>query len=547
MSSESKAAACIIAGMALAAFCIAMAVQFGMILLYIIIPFAAVFIIKWGIIPIVKQGLEVADKTTDIIIKIREARQPYFQVAADPNGNYSQILDRRTGEVITLLTPGNAPVAQIAGPGSRYYIDEAIDADLIEEPLQIAAPGGIDPETVTAPSFREELNAGLMEPGSPYIFGYRIVIDEFTKVASLEAITDAHKATVFLLGASTVGKSSLVAGLLARRARVQNNVAFLIFDPHKGNPDRSITARILPALDSWIIQPKNGVKITGKKPAEVRAAVDFLLEQKELRLERDDLTEDEKAAISPYYDLDIVVVIDECLSYARETRIAGHDSAFDELVALMQSMATETAKAGITGVFMSQLGTKEQLGAMEIRDACPVQVVLRTPRDQGKALGMTGEEAKLADRFPKGRGFYKTYEGYERFVWSFATDNDITAALAGVTSPLQPARNRIINLVSKSQQNNDFYAAETWAKEDGNEIETRYPAALQASLEQIPEWKAKLAVFHNLVGSDRRDIWQAIFKHAPGGANNAKDAAEYKTLLEAYRYDIQQLKEANGG
>jgi len=541
--SDNKLAFFLIAGISATAAALAIAIAYGLYIFWFLVAAGCIAVIRFGIMPILSQGVDIFNKSLDVKLKIRAA-QYYALLPADSNGNYAQPLQIESGQLINYIAPGNAIASQI---NKQESYNTTVTELPEEETLQISGPG-INPETCTAPSFRQELIDGSMEAGSPPVYGYRIAVDEFTNVASLEAITDAYEATAFLTGASTVGKSSLIASLMVKWARyLEEDVAFLVFDPHKANLDRSITARILPALDAWIITPPGGSKITGKKPEEISAAVTFLNQQIDLRLVRDDLSEEEKRAISPWYGKKIVVIIDECLSYARDARLSGHDKALDELIGLMQAIATETAKAGIVGFYMSQLSTKEQLGSVDIRDACPVKMVLRVPYQQGLAIGLLSSEARAAERFPKGRGYYKSFDGYERFVWSYASEEDINAALAGINSPSLPGRNKIVNLVSKSQRFNNFNQGETSPKEDRNEIETRYPAALQARLDQIENWAAKVDTLHSLIGRDRRDIFQALFNRAPGGANNAKYSAEYDVLLEAFREDINRLKQASNG
>jgi hypothetical protein len=529
-------------GAALSIFLVALAILCtGIIISIIFWSFgivAGVFTVKFGILPLLATG-------TEVYIKLREhnARMHQFSrfalIEADENGNYSQVLDTRTGQVI-YLRPGNPGVPmQIAGP--RYDYD--IEAEAEEVP-ELEGPAGIDPATASAPTFQEELQAGALEAGQPFIFGYRLAFDPFQKVYSLEPVTDAHKKTLFLAGWSGMGKSTLLAGAMARRARTQPKTAFLVFDPHKGADEDSLAVQLLPAFNDWLITPKGGANITGKKPAEVKAAVNFLNEQIELRLYRDDLTPEQKRQISPFYDLDIWVIVDECLSYVRETRIPGHDKAFDQLAALLQTIATDTRKGGITGVYMTQLTAKDQLGQFEIKDACPNRLVLASPKDQGKALGLTEAEAKQCELFAQGRGYWKAKNGMEVFLWGYVSPEEIAGALEGSRSPLIPewkqGGNNLLQLHSRQPRT----AEETSRKRDGNEIVNKFPAALQAALEDIPNWQQKMEILEAMIGGDRRDIWQALFGRAPGGRTNGGESAQYDVLVEAIRWRYQQLKQA---
>jgi hypothetical protein len=466
--------------------------------------------------------------------------QRYALIEADENGNYQQILDVQTGQVIH-IQPGNSPVASLPAPRQHYDYDVEVEA---EEVPELEAPGGIDPATAVAPTFQEELQAGALEAGQPFIFGYRLAFDPFAKAYSLEPVTDAHKKTMFLAGWSGMGKSTLIAGAMARRLRVEPNTLFLVFDPHKGADEDSLAVQIRPAFDDWLIQAPGGAKVTGKKPAEIKAAVKFLQEQIDWRLGHDELSLEEKRRLNPLHDIKIWVIVDECLSYVRETRIPGHDKVFDQLAALLQTVATDTRKAGITGVYMTQLTTKDQLGEFEIKDACPNRLVLCSPKDQSKALGLTEAEARLCELFPQGRGYWKAKNGMDVFLWGYASPEEIAEALQGLRSPLIPnwkqAGNNLLQLHSRLPRT----AEETSWKRDGNEIGNMFPEALQAALDDIPDWRGKMEILECMIGGDRRDVWQALFGRAPGGRTNGAESAQYDVLVEAIRWRYQQLKQA---
>ena len=548
---EVKAICLLIASVAIGVLIFTLATIYGLYILYGLAGIAGLAAIRFGVMPILKSGAEIFDMTANTVIKIQRHRQQKFiELVADGNGNYSQIINARTGQVISLLAPGNSPhpVKMLPARSMRDY-DYETTAEEIEEPLQIAAPSAIDPATVTAPSMREELQRGLIQPGNDPDYGYKIVTDPFTNQTVLEPITMLHKSTAFLVGWSGSGKSALISVCAARFIVAHTGRAILlVVDPHKGNEEKSITAKISPALDNWIYQPKGGAKITGKNEKDLQAVVNFLNAEKKLRLERDDLTIEEKRRLSPVGLLPIWVIVDEALSFARDARVNGMSSVFGHFMALMQSLATETAKAEITAVYMAQLGAKKQLGDMEIRDVCPTQIVLRTPADQAETLGLTATEAKIAHRFPQGRGYIADGGEPEIFVWGYGGPEELAQAVEGLPSPLIPewkqAGNNVINLHSnRSNFLMNDYTETTW-KEDGNEIGNKFPAALQAKLDQIPNWQAKLAALEELIGADRRDIWQALFGRAPGGRSNTADTAMYEVLLEAFRFQYRQSREA---
>lgn len=68
-------------------------------------------------------------------------------------------------------------------------------------------------------------------------------------------------------------------------------------------------------------------------------------------------------------------------------------------------------------------------------------------------------------------------------------------------------------------------------------------AELLLRLRDIPGWEKKLVTLERVIGSDRREVWHALFQKAPGGASNTREVEVYNALLEAYRYRYRQLKE----
>lgn len=538
---------------AITAAAVTLALAYSLVVFWIFAGVGALFALRYLLLAL-KVLAEIVDSGAETYIKISTHRaslrelKNYTRIEPDELGNYAALVNRN-GQVITYLQPGNSPVA----PRKVEVYDTTAEEieDVEDAPLQLESPG-INPATIAAMSLAEELRGGLIRPGQPAAYGWKIAIDPFSGRASLEAINSLHDYTAFMVGWSGVGKSRLVAASMARRVVASyGRVAFLVVDPHKANPERSLSAIIRPALDPWIFQPKGGAPVAGNNPKDLRAIVDFLKFEINLRLERDDLTEEQKRRMSPVALLPIWFVVDEALAMARQARVPGHDKVYEEFTAILQSVATETAKAGITGVYMSQLGAKAQLGAMEIRDVCPYQIVLKTPKDQAETLGLTASDARIAKDFPKGRGFISDGGEPETFVWGFAEAEDIAQAVEGLSSPLVPAwkqektdrgnraGNKVVNLFPCGNQDTDFSPETTRELDSGN----RYPEALQAALEDIPNWEEKLDILRPMIGGDLAEIWVALFGKRPGGRNHDALRQEYDVLAEAVRYEYQQLRQ----
>ncbi len=468
-----------------------------------------------------------------------------YLVQADEYGNYPQMIGP-DGRPVGFLLPGNAGQSTAASGVSAQFLRDWMEAQRSvesDEPLQIEGleeEDSVDPRTVEAATLEQDLAAGSVSQDAPARLGYRIVLDEFNGTAHLEPIDDPDDAPIFVCAGTTAGKSTLVASLMARMA-ARGDTVFVGIDPHKNNPERSIAAKILPALEAWLAYPV----VWGKDPKEVKGVVKFLRELITLRQGPDKRAKERHRL----HGLKVRVIVDEALALAAMTRKPDHDKAYDELMFLLQEMATETAKDEIIHIALAQIATKAQMGDVDIRDVCPKTIILKTPKQSGLALNLPAEMANMAHFFPRGRGFYiGEADEPELFIWGYASTEAIAKLASIATSPLQPdtklGGNRLLNLVSRQEREESetgYEESETGWKPDGNRVGNQFPPALQAELEKIVGWEGKLDRLKGVLGEDLADVvYPTVWEVKPGRSELYQKAREeYKVLMAAVRWQLE--------
>lgn len=469
-----------------------------------------------------------------------------YLITPDVYGNYPQMIGP-DGRIVSLLLPGNAGESVNSTGVSPQFLRDWMEAQMmvqgqVEEgvPL-IEGPDPIDPRTVEAATLEQEVASGQVVEGNPVTMGYKVIIDEFTGQATLEPIEDPDKTSIFIVGGSTCGKSTLVSTLLARMA-ARGDTVFIVIDPHKNNKDKSICAKILPALEPWLAYP-----VVGNDAKEIKKVVRFINDLIALRFSENEAAKRRH----PLFGLKVRVIIDEALLLAMNTRMQGHDPAYDELLFCMQAMAVGSAKEEVMFIAMAQVARKQDLGDIEIRDVCPTNIVLKTPYQSALALRLTSEQANSCNFFPRGRGFITLSDGGypELFIWGYGSAESIARLASTLTSPLQTQRkierNNIVNLhpvvVSENSYQSDFEEEKIGI----NQIEKQFPQALRADLDRIPQWDEKMRQLEEMIGQEMGVIIRTIWNATPGPGEKYKTArAEYDVLSEAIRVKLQMRREA---
>ncbi len=367
-------------------------------------------------------GLYGAFGTVRLFLKRQNMQMRTF--APDPGTpNYPAYLS----EDGTFLQPQPGvviqPVPQTYAPHLVYHSPKALPPP--------SSPAETAQRDFVIPSFAESLARGHIVPGQREIlYGWEIREEASSGEALLQPIRGGVelRQTMFIVGGMQSGKSTLVANWMAQEA-ARGDTVFLVIDPHRAVADLSLMARIAPLA----------VPAAGRDSKEIARVVKALSEEIEARFA------DKTTRLS---GLAITFVVDEALALARLTRAPKHDAVYDDLFALMQAVATETAKVGITGLYLAQLSAKDQIGEIEIRDACPSCVILKTPYQQALNLKLTGEEAREAHFFAKGQGFFVGASGGEprRFAFGRTSAQDIANLVARLPgSPCEPGVRRSPN------------------------------------------------------------------------------------------------------
>jgi hypothetical protein len=398
------------------------------------------------------------------------------------------------------------PVPQTYAPHLVYH-----------SPKELPMPSSVPEEKhqeITIPSFAESLERGQIAPGQrDILYGWEMI----EQVASGEAILQPIRGgvelrqTMFIVGGMQCGKSTLVANWLAQEA-ARGDTVFIVIDPHLNIPETSLMARIAPlAYGGYLAVPA-----AGRDPKEIARVVKALTNEIDARFAGKE---------TRWSGLRITFVVDEALALARMTRMPKHDPVYDELFAMMQSVATETAKAGITGLYLAQLSSKDQMGDIDIRDACPGCVILKTPYQQALNLKLTGEDARAAHFFEKGHGFFIGASGGEprRFAFGNTTVHDIANLVAHLPgSPLRTERTRIGTHTQMPLGERGFYG-------DATQVRMQMEAAPQADVHD----KVELVLETLDLGITTKDgIIDRVWKVKKGKGKDYQQACiEYEQVM----------------
>jgi hypothetical protein len=412
-------------------------------------------------------GLYGAFGTVRLFLKRQDMQMRTF--APDPGTpNYPAYLS----EDGTFLQPQPGvimqPVPQTYAPHLVYHTPKALPA--------LASPSEAPQRDLAIPSFAESLARGHIVPGQREIlYGWEIREEVGSGETLLQPIWGGVelRQTMFIVGGMQSGKSTLVANWMAQEA-ARGDTVFVVIDPHRAVADLSLTARIAPLAQAGYL----AVPAAGRDPKEIARVVKALGEEIEARF---------VGKPTRLSGLAITFVVDEALALARLTRAPKHDAVYDDLFALMQAVATETAKVGITGLYLAQLSSKEQMGEIEIRDACPGCVILKTPYQQALNLKLTGEEARAAHFFEKGQGFFVGASGGEprRFAFGRTSAQDIANLVARL--PGSPLRTRDTQVAQSTLMTRDERGSHPDHTRQRTWDETAPQAERRAQMERVLE------------------------------------------------------------
>ena len=305
------------------------------------------------------------------------------RLAADPNGNRPYLVNPSTQQV-TEVTSGNymQPVP------AHYHFDYR--PELTPGAATPALPAAFD---MRIPSFAEAVASGDISPRQrDMLFSYELVEDDMTgQVQSIAPIRGeiGSQHTQFIVAGSQSGKTTYMSGIVAQAVAMRT--VLYIIDPHKKHPEKSLAAR-LAALHPWMILPPASTH------EEIRRLLDHATRTRDALIAGETLYEG-------YHVMFLVDEVPALMAYQRSQEKPIRQ-LYTELAVFMQSIGTQTAKFGMTGLFASQFATKEALGEIDFRDSCMSQFIMRLHPTQAQAMRILGKERVNAiPKFSKGHGY----------------------------------------------------------------------------------------------------------------------------------------------
>jgi hypothetical protein len=464
-------------------------------------------------------------------LKGRSLRNRTFAINAEVN-NYGALYDERRGVFVQPLAgelPQRVPsVPQTYSPHITYKDEGATCADDEDgggqEQLALPSPKG-------TPTFGECLDQGLIAPGQKDIlYGWAIYEDEYSNEAKVTPLRGGIelRQTCFIVGGMQAGKTSLVVNWSGQEAARGDTLLCGIdphmnaIDPQTGKAERSLAYRLAPlAQAGYMAWP-----FAGRDTKDIDRVVTALESEINARL---------GGRRTPYSGYTITFLVDEALALARMAHLKNHDPIYDRLFNLMQSVCTETAKIGITGIYMAQLSSKDQMSDIDIRDACPSSVILKTPFQQARNLNLTGEEARRAHFFEKGHGFFIPAIGGDpiHFLYGTTTQEDITKLVAKLPRPqlLNAGERHPVQREQPSYQGTPERETERGPNVHGTQVRTQVEAAPEAHL----QGKVAGVLDAMAQGINTKDgIISQVWKVNKGSSKGYQDAGvEYEQVMRS--------------
>lgn len=436
---------------------------------------------------------------------------------ADERGNRPYIFNPRTSQVLEIAS------GQYVQPvPSHLHIESHSTASDGKEPTQTGAVV-VTPD-IHIPTFAEAMAAGEISPFQrDMLFSYELLEDEVTRqIRGISPIRGeiGSQHTQFIVAGSQSGKTTYMSGIIAQAIAMQT--VLYIIDPHKTHPEKSLAAK-LSAFQNWMILP----------PASTHDEIKRLLQH---------ATKTRDALIStgkrPYGGYHIMVVVDEVPALMQYQR--SQDKAirqlYLELAMFMQSMGIATAKYGMTGLYASQMATKESLGEVDFRDACMSQLVMRLAPNQAQAMRILGKERVNAiPKFSKGHGYLLLADSGDvlHVASGNVTQQDLTVFANQLpASPLVHA----VETSMKQPVESGSFIAESGSFTDSlllPETATKLPleTASQATYKRFKQLKEQ--------GFNQAQIIWKLF-HVQAGATQAYKEARSQYLKWQAQYQVEQ-------
>ncbi len=442
------------------------------------------------------------------------------RLAADERGNRPFLVNPYTQQV-TEVASGNymQPVP------AHYHFDYR--PELTPGAATSALPAASD---MRIPSFAESIASGDISPRQrDMLFSYELVEDEMTgQLQGLSPIRGeiGSQHTQFIVAGSQSGKTTYMSGIVAQAVAMRT--VLYIIDPHKKHPEKSLAAR-LAAFQPWMILP----------PASTHEEIRRLLDHA-TRI-RDTLIGGETL----YEGYHVMFLVDEvpALMASQRSQEKLIRQLYTDLAVFMQSIGTQTAKFGMTGLFASQFATKDALGEIDFRDSCMSQFIMRLHPIQAQAMRILGKDRVNAiPKFPKGHGFLLLSDSTSeplRVAAGNVTMQDLTVFAGQLPpSPLPFATRPRAETTTKQPGQSGHFSAES--------ARFNAPETLSETSMKQPDETAIEASYTNFCALKRADynqgqiIWK-LWGVQAGATNAYRDARnQYVAWDERYRREQEE-------
>ncbi|HTI15185.1 MAG TPA: hypothetical protein VL461_11560 [Dictyobacter sp.] len=470
-------------GASLGILMIALAILYGMILLYIFSVLAGIAAIRWGVIPIVKGSAEIVDQALSTHMKVIEHRanmrlieqRRFIPVTADQNGNYDQIVDAINGQLISYLAPGNAAVPQT--PNGRLprqqdvkVTEEGNERKSIDSP-KTPLPSLVRYEDIKAQIPRDHALVG--------IDGNGIV----TRDRSIKALT-------WVVGGSGTGKTN--STILRIEEDYQWGHYFLPIDPHWFKDDSLYNA--IKGYSDRFLMP------VASEPEDIVQRLDYFLNEFKRR----------KSGGS--WEYPITIIIDEVgslVSDKPETEIE------EQMIAKIKQVARicgqESRGFQMSGMYISQ----DAAGLAWLRKRAIMVIAHQLLMMSERLLACNGntEIARAMDDWPKGRtliygiGFEEGQKVYQQPAVNARVVDTTTEPLQSL--PVQSSAQNIVEI--GRYREDDREGAQEAAGRNAEENSTSNQFELKKLFAEIAKMKAD---------GKSNDFILKHFNLAPGGRNN---------------------------
>ena len=482
------------------AVCLFMAFLYQIYVAYGLAAAGVLAAVRWLVLPVVRQSSEI----------VLSWRQPQAHVIRDGRNGEQTHAIIYDGQIIRI------------GEHAQAQYDPQVILQLIRQQVVTTIEQEYDIVDEENPGVQALLPAPAMYKLSDQLKSEATTLGEETSIVgyvdgqalrgTLFAKDGNMMDSIYVAGDSGTGKSCLAVYLAA--LCILQHGKILVIDPDF-DLDQSLTKRLGPLCSmEYLLAP------VGTDPEKAMVVLD-------------------KAAhtIKTPPDHPVLLLMDEFSMIMRDAETKGEWGDVGIKAAnIAENFATRGRKRRLKCVVFGQITNATRSGGTELRNSMTT-FVFRLKKSRAQIVLEDAEESAVVPTLKDGEAFVvpaRSSANHYRMQVPFPDGEGLQMVIDLLEG--NASGNKIIHLISTR-------VLETGWKQDGNEIGNEFPEALQARLNEIENWQEKLAKMEELGPyADRAEIWQAIFQHAPGGRSHQKEAAIFKVLAEAGRYNYQQRR-----